>query len=203
MALFRRLGVPDADSLNGDELDWMFDSSSKEQESLLEFLTAPKLGHLSADKNVLTKQELESWAEMQKTCPKIILSGPLLDQAASKLQEEQEDADLEALSDEQLEKMVAEGKEQLKLEELELEQVQHLKSVIGKTKTTLAMDLSKTGDLQKKLEAEILAKQQRMLHIDHKYQSSVQDLSQAVQDIQNILKNDFQSNKHTTTTNNP
>ena len=47
----------------------------------MEFLTSATLGHLSAEKNVLTSSELARWSDLQKGHPEAVLSGALLEQA--------------------------------------------------------------------------------------------------------------------------
>ena len=85
---------------------------------MLAFLTSSKLGHLSADKNVLTDQELERWAEMQKTHPETIMSGDLLEQALQLIKSEEGQAEaaiLDQMTDDELERLVSDRREQLQV----------------------------------------------------------------------------------------
>ena len=101
-----------------------------EQASLLAFLTSGKVGHLSAEKNVLTDSELDRWSEMQKTNPEMILSGELLDQALQLVKEDDPEEisgrDLDQLTDQELESLVAERRDLLQAQEIEVEQSEKL-----------------------------------------------------------------------------
>ena len=101
-----------------------------EQASLLAFLTSGKVGHLSAEKNVLTDSELDRWSEMQKTNPEMILSGELLDQALQLVREDDPEEisgrDLDQLTDQELESLVAERRDLLQAQEIEVEQSEKL-----------------------------------------------------------------------------
>ena len=117
-----------------------------EQSSLLEFLTSPQLGHLTADKNVLTNSELERWSDLQLSQPDAILSGELLEQALRLVKDTEEGGepskDIDQLTDQELEKLVADRREALCVQEIELEASERLCEAVAKSKSDLRQEFS-------------------------------------------------------------
>lgn len=202
MAFFQRLGVPNADSLNPEDLDWMLESGNKdEQSSLLEFLTSPQLGHLTADKNVLTNSELERWSDLQLSQPDAILSGELLEQALRLVKDTEEGGepskDIDQLTDQELEKLVADRREALCVQDIELEASERLCEAVAKSKSDLRRDLAKLEDRERRIEADIVSKQSKLLNVDQKRRAGVNEIGQQVRAIAKTLLQDFSSNQST------
>jgi len=204
VAFFLRLGVPNADVLKPDELDWMLDNAqdkNNEQTSLLAFLTSSKLGHLSAEKNVLTSDEMERWAEFERT--ETVLSGDLLEQALQVVKSSEtesgqpgaaeEAAFLEQLTDEELKRLVADKRGQLQVQENELDHSERALEAIGLDRSDLRRDLHQTEQKERQLGSQIRAKQQKLLHVDQKRHAKVTEIDQEAKQVVKCLANAFDS----------
>ena len=95
---------------------------------------------------MLTNSELERWSDLQVSQPDAILSGELLEQALCLVKDTEEGGepskDIDQLTDQELEKLVADRREALRLQEIELEASERLCEAVAKSKSDLRQEFS-------------------------------------------------------------